>query len=114
MLLTASISLRQTNDYAHNHGKPIEPRNLLRIFKKFLKDASLPEIRFHDLRHTAASLMLQEGIHPKIVQERLGHSRVSLTLDIYSHVLPAMQQEAAAKLDELLTPIAVDLQYFEE
>jgi integrase len=96
------------------HGKPIEPRNLLRIFKKLLKEASLPEIRFHDLRHTAASLMLQEGIHPKIVQERLGHSRISLTLDIYSHVLPAMQQEAAAKLDELLTPIAVDLQYFEK
>ena len=61
-----------------------------------------------------SSLMLQEGIHPKIVQERLGHSRVSLTLDIYSHVLPVMQQEAAIKLDELLTPIAVDLQYFEK
>ena len=58
--------------------------------------------------------MLREGIHPIIVQEKLGHSRISLTYHIYSHVLPAMQQEAAAKVDELLTPIAVDLQYFEK
>jgi len=83
-------------------GTPMEARNLVRSFKALLKEAGLPEIRFHDLRHTAATLMLQEGVHPKIVQERLGHSQISLTLDIYSHVLPTMQEEAARKLDSLL------------
>jgi integrase len=67
------------------------------------------DIRFHDLRHTAATLMLQQGIHPKVVQERLGHSAISLTLDTYSHVLPSMQEEAAKAMDELLTPIPVDV-----
>jgi integrase len=54
--------------------------------------------------------MLQQGIHPKVVQERLGHSQISLTLDTYSHVLPNMQEEAAEKIDELLTPVEVRLQ----
>jgi integrase len=67
-----------------------------------LKRAGLPEIRFHDLRHTAATLLLAEGVHPKIVQERLGHSQISVTLDTYSHVLPTMQREAAGKLNRLL------------
>jgi integrase len=67
----------------------------------------LPNIRFHDLRHTAATLMLQQGVHPKVVQERLGHSDISMTLNTYSHVLPVMQDEAAEKLDDLLTPINV-------
>jgi integrase len=58
-------------------------------------------IRFHDLRHSAASLLLTIGVHPKVVQELLGHSQISLTLDIYSHVLPSMQQEAMGKLDDL-------------
>ena len=64
-------------------------------------------MRFHDLRHTAATLMLQENIHPKVVQERLGHSDISLTLNTYSHVLPGMQEEAATKLDELVTLVEV-------
>ena len=76
-------------------------------FRKLLKKIGLPVIRFHDLRHTAATLMLQQGIHPKIVQERLGHADISMTLNTYSHVLPSMQEEAAEKLDELLTPIEV-------
>ena len=83
-------------------GTPQEPRNVLAAFKTLLRRASLPDIRFHDLRHTAASLMLQQGIHPKVVQERLGHSTISITLDIYSHVLPSLQDEAAEKLDSLL------------
>ena len=78
--------------------------------KQTLKKAELPELRLHDLRHTAATLMLQQGVHPKIVQERLGHSTISLTLDTYSHVAPAMQQEVAEKMDEILTPVAVRLQ----
>jgi len=68
-------------------------------FKPLLRKAGLPAIRFHDLRHTAATLLLSEGVHPKIVQERLGHSQISVTLDTYSHVLPTMQRDAASKLD---------------
>ncbi len=83
------------------------PSNLYHNFKRFLKKAELPDIRFHDLRHTAATLMLQQGTHPKVVQERMGHSDISLTLNTYSHVLPGMQDEVAGKLDELLTPINV-------
>jgi integrase len=71
------------------------------------KEAGLPNIRFRDLRHTAATLMLQQNIHPKIVQERLGHSDISLTLNTYSHVLPWIQEEAAEKMDTLLTPIEI-------
>ena len=88
-------------------GSPMYSANMYKIFKAVLKLAGLPNIRFHDLRHTAATLMLQQGVHPKVVQERLGHSDVSLTLNVYSHVLPSMQEEAADKLDDLLTPISV-------
>jgi integrase len=75
-------------------------------FKPILKAAGLPTIRFHDLRHTAAMLLLSQGVHPKVVQERLGHSEISVTLDIYSHVLPSMQREAAGKLDRMFTVAA--------
>ena len=67
-----------------------------------VKKVGLPRIRFHDLRHTAATLMLSLGVHPKIVQERLGHANIAMTLDTYSHVLPTMQREAADKMDRLL------------
>lgn len=73
-----------------------------RSFLPLLKDSALPPIRFHDLRHTAATLLLSEGVHPKVVQERLGHAQISITLDTYSHVLPSMQIEAASKLNTLL------------
>jgi hypothetical protein len=69
------------------------------------KKTGLPDIRFHDLRHTAATLMLQQGVHPKVVQERLGHSNIALTLNTYSHVLPSMQDAAAEKMDEFLVNI---------
>ena len=88
-------------------GTPMDPSNLYHNFKRLLKVAGLPDVRFHDLRHTAATLMLQNGIHPKVVQERLGHSDISMTLNTYSHVMPGMQEEAAGKLDELLSPINV-------
>jgi integrase len=71
-----------------------------------LKREKLPDIRFHDLRHTSATLLLSAGVHPKIVQERLGHSQIGVTMDIYSHVLPSMQQEAAGKLDKVLAAAA--------
>jgi integrase len=86
-------------------GTPSEPRNIYRRFKMALKNAGLPDLRFHDLRHTAATLMLQQGIHPKIVQERLGHASIMLTLNTYSHVLPSIQAEAAQKMDNLLMPL---------
>jgi len=72
-----------------------------RAFTKFLKKAGLPHVRFHDLRHAHATLMLSRGVHPKIVSERLGHASIGITLDTYSHVLPSMQQEAADAFDEM-------------
>jgi integrase len=71
-------------------------------FRPLLRRAGLPPIRFHDLRHTAATLMLERGVHPKIVSEMLGHSTIAITLDLYSHVTPTMQRAAANALDELL------------
>jgi len=85
-------------------GTPMFSTNMYKDFKALLRKLDLPNIRFHDLRHTAATLMLQQGIHPKIVQERLGHSDISMTMNTYSHILPSMQEEAAEILDELLRP----------
>lgn len=84
-------------------GTPTYARNLSRAYKRIVAKAGLDGIRFHDLRHTAATLMLIAGVHPKVVSERLGHSTVSITLDTYSHVLPDMQHEAAAVLDDVLS-----------
>lgn len=84
-------------------GRPIERQNLIRrSFKLLLKKAELPDVRFHDLRHTAATLLLRLGEHPKVVQERLGHATIAVTMDIYSHVMPDLQRDAATKLDRLL------------
>jgi integrase len=88
-------------------GTPMHPTSMTKDFNLVLAKAGLPNLRFHDLRHTAATLMLQQGIHPKIVQERLGHADISLTLNTYSHVMHGMQEEAASKLDELLIPVEV-------
>ena len=69
----------------------------------------LDHVRLHDLRHTAATLMLQEGIHPKAVQEIMGHASISTTLGIYGHVTPGMREQAANVMDDLLAPIPVEL-----
>ena len=69
-----------------------------------LRKAGLPHIRFHDLRHTHATLMLSQGVHPKIVSERLGHSSITITLDTYSHVLPGLEEAAAERFDGILNP----------
>jgi integrase len=87
------------------NGSPINFRVLMRYFKNLLNVAGLPEIRFHDLRHTAASLMLNHGIPVIVVSRRLGHARPSITLDIYGHLIPGMQEEAALMIDELITPV---------
>jgi integrase len=87
--------------------KPRPPKHEIRPWtreqaEKMKTTPSLvPMVRFHDLRHTNATMLLLQGIHPKVVSERLGHSRVEITLNTYSHVLPTMQKEAAASLDRL-------------
>ena len=83
-------------------GSLIDPERLSRGFRVLLEQAGLPRIRFHDLRHTHATILLREGVHPKIVSERLGHSTITLTMDTYSHVSLPMQEEAARKLDNAL------------
>ena len=80
-------------------GTPFEPRNVTRQFKALLTAAKLPNIRLHDLRHSCATLLLAQGVNPRVVMETLGHSQVSLTLNTYSHVLPALQQDAAARMN---------------
>ena len=94
----------QENDliFPSTIGTPLDPQNIYKNFKALLRQAKLPNIRFHDLRHTAATLMFQQGIHPKVVQERLGHADIALTLNTYSHVLLDIQEEAVQKLDRLL------------
>jgi hypothetical protein len=85
-------------------GKPLDFRNLAASsFKPLLKRASLPDIRFHDLRHTCATLLLSRGQHPKLVQELLGHASVAMTLDRYSHVLPIMGDQTAAAMEAALS-----------
>ena len=84
-------------------GKPIHPRNLVRKFKQLIQKAELKEIAFHDLRHTNATLLMKQGVNPKIVSERLGHANVGITLDIYSHVDLEMQRESVIKLQEILS-----------
>lgn len=84
-------------------GTPINPENLVkRSFKPLLKKASLPEIRFHDLRHTCATLLLGRSVHPKLVQELLGHATIAMTLDNYSHYLPSMGDQASGAMGDAL------------
>ena len=73
---------------------------LLRVFKKLLNEAGLPHMPFHDLRHSAATILLSMGVNIKVVQELLGHSNISITLGTYAHLLPSMQQEVVEKWDD--------------
>jgi integrase len=82
-------------------GKPFSSRNMLRDFAGLLKANEFPHVKFHSLRHFHATSLLKKNVNPKIVQERLGHSRIDMTLDQYSHVIPGMQKEAAGKIDEM-------------
>jgi len=84
------------------NGKALDPESVSRYFRQAVKQSLLPQIRLHDLRHTHATLALQAGIHPKVVSERLGHATISITLDTYSHAIPAMQEEAAALIAALV------------
>lgn len=79
-------------------GTPIGANNLRRAFRRIVAQAEIGSMRFHDLRHTHATLLLARGVHPKVVSERLGHANIGITLDTFSHVLPDMQEEATAKV----------------
>lgn len=95
----------QEHDYVFctSIGTHLNPtRDVLDPLKVLLKQAGLPAIRFHDLRHSAATLLLGEGVHPKVVQELLGHTNISMTMDVYSHVLPGMQHDAISRLNSTL------------
>jgi integrase len=88
--------------FTAENGGPLDPETISRYWRQAVKKSMLPPIRLHDLRHTHATLALQAGIHPKVVSERLGHATVSITLDTYSHAIPAMQEEAAALIAGLV------------
>ena len=83
-------------------GEPLLPTTVTSEFKKIARTLGLDDVRFHDLRHTHATIMLLQGVHPKVVQERLGHSKMSTTMDLYSHVMPNMQKEAVVKFEAAL------------
>jgi integrase len=90
--------------FAFETGEPLNRHNLIRrSFKPLLERAGLPGVRFHDLRHTCATLLLTRNVNPKIVSEMLGHSTIAITLDTYSHVLPNMRDQAAAAMEETLS-----------
>src|SRR5499433_321392 len=87
---------------AQADGSPLQPNSLTHAFTDFLEAQGLQRVRLHDLRDSHATHLLAAGIHPKVASERLGHSKVGITLDLYSHVLPGMQEDAAAKVDAAL------------
>jgi integrase len=99
------LGVRLTDDHhvcLREDGESVWPSSLTRAFRTFMRRHKLPQIRFHDLRHSHATHLLAANVHPKIAQERLGHSNVSITLNTYSHVVPGMQQDAVAKVDAVL------------
>ena len=88
--------------FCNKQGGFIVHTTLLYHFSKLLKEAGLPQVRFHDLRHSAATLLLSMGVPAKVVQELLGHSKIGMTLNTYSHVLPSMQKDAVDKMEGFL------------
>jgi integrase len=87
---------------AQADGSPLQPNSLTHEWTRLLGASALPRVRFHDLRHAHATHLLASGVHPKVASERLGHSKVGITLDLYSHVIPGMQEDAAARVDDAL------------
>jgi integrase len=99
------VGMRLSDDtfvVAQADGSPLQPDTLTQDWVRKIADTSLPRIRFHDLRHAHATHLLASGIHPKVASERLGHSKIGITLDLYSHVLPGMQEDAAERVDAAL------------
>ena len=103
----AMLGIPLTDDdliFSQPDGKPLRPDSITHAWTKLVRRIGLKGIRLHDARHSHASLMLKAGIHPKIVQERLGHASIQITLDTYSHVVPGLQEAAANRFDELVNP----------
>ena len=90
--------------FAHLDGSPLDPSTVSHTFAQIVTESGLKNVRFHDLRHAHASLMLRTGANPKVISERLGHSSIAITMDIYSHVMPGLQEEAAIRFEEALKP----------
>ena len=88
--------------FTREDGRHIHPDRFSQLFEKLIASSGLRRIRLHDLRHTHATLALAAGVHPKVVSERLGHSTVAFTLDVYSHAVPALQEEAADRIAALV------------
>jgi len=88
--------------FSHPDGAPLNPNTVTHAFAKIAARAGMPHLRLHDLRHIHATMLLKAGVHPRVVQERLGHSSIATTLDIYSHTVPGLQKAAAKRLDALL------------
>ena len=82
-------------------GNAVDAANLRRSFRRLLTRAELPQVRFHDLRHSCASYLLSQGVQPRVIIELLGHSQISLTMNTYSHVMPALEREAANAMEAL-------------
>ena len=96
------------SDYVFSRydGTPFHPDTVSHAFADIVKKAGVPHVRLHDLRHTHSSLMLKQGVHPKMVSERLGHASIAITLDTYSHVLSGLQEAAAIRFEEgLCVPV---------
>ena len=91
--------------FSNADGTPLNPQTVTHAFAKTIKRAGMSSIRLHDLRHIHATMLLKAGVHPKVVQERLGHSSITTTLDIYSHTVPGLQKAAAQHLDTLLSDL---------
>ncbi len=89
--------------FCREDGTLIHPELITRMFRRHAEAAGLPRIRLHDLRHTHGTLLMGSGVHPKVVQERLGHHSSAFTMDVYAHVMPAMQAEAAAAFADLVS-----------
>jgi integrase len=102
-LLKAGVRISD-NSYvvAQADGTPLQPRSITHEWVRLIGTTTLPRVRFHDLRHAHATHLLATGVHPKVASERLGHSKVGITLDLYSHVLPGMQADAASRVDGAL------------
>ncbi len=102
----AMLGMPLTDDdlvFSHLDGSPLLPDSVTHAWIKLVRRTGLKSIRLHDARHSHASLMLKQGVHPKIVQERLGHASIQITLDTYSHIAPGLQQAAAKRFDEAFT-----------
>lgn len=99
----ASSSVIAAYAFANERGEPLHGTTVWRALQGALVAAGLPPMPFHALRHTTASLLLSQGLHPRVVADQLGHSRVGLTLDTYSHVIPALRRDAADEMERMLT-----------